>query len=61
MIKYSCTICYENYEFGDYVKQLNCNHEYHVECIDPWLVNEKRCPMCNAEIDTQQLATKDEL
>ena len=43
-----CTVCYDNFKYGEKVKELaNCKHTYHSKCIDKWLQNEKRCPVCN--------------
>jgi hypothetical protein len=28
----------------------DCGHEYHDECINKWLEDEKRCPVCNKAI-----------
>ncbi len=24
-----------------------CGHMFHTECIDPWLKNNKKCPICS--------------
>lgn len=46
----SCSICFDNFEFRQKIKKLkNCGHEYHAKCLDKWLENEKRCPMCNED------------
>lgn len=50
-----CAVCQEHYQVGEYTKQLTCKHDYHEECINPWLLEEKRCPVCNVEIDIDQL------
>ncbi|KAM0521450.1 hypothetical protein ACHAP9_005136 [Verticillium nonalfalfae] len=34
-----CTICTEDFNVGEDVRVLPCNHKYHPGCIDPWLVN----------------------
>ncbi len=34
------------------MRELACGHNYHVACIDPWLANERNCPVCKAEIHT---------
>ena len=44
-------ICFENFEKGQKMRNLKrCHHEYHTKCIDQWLQNEKRCPVCNEDV-----------
>jgi E3 ubiquitin-protein ligase RNF13 len=46
-----CTICLEEFRAGDKVKALPCGHEYHRECIDPWLLEKSSlCPLCKQNI-----------
>lgn len=49
----NCSICYEEYKQGEKLKQLNCKHVYHINCISTWLNKEKKCPMCKEEIIIQ--------
>jgi len=42
----SCSICMENYEPGARIKRLPCNHEFHPDCIIPWLETNNSCPIC---------------
>ncbi|CAO3637110.1 unnamed protein product [Cunninghamella blakesleeana] len=43
----SCVICLDEYTNGENVRRLPCGHEYHVECIDPWLtIKSASCPLC---------------
>ncbi|KAJ2994740.1 hypothetical protein HDV02_001352 [Globomyces sp. JEL0801] len=45
-----CALCLEDYEEGDVLRELHCNHRYHAECVDSWLIGNKRtCPVCNAD------------
>ncbi|CDH48409.1 predicted protein [Lichtheimia corymbifera JMRC:FSU:9682] len=42
-----CVICLDEFSAGETVRQLPCGHEYHCECIDPWLtVKSASCPLC---------------
>ncbi len=41
-----CSICTEDFVKGEDVRVLPCNHKYHPECIDPWLLNVSgTCPL----------------
>lgn len=41
-----CCICQEEYEDGDEIGRLSCDHRYHVECIHQWLRLKNWCPIC---------------
>ncbi|XP_071701475.1 RING-H2 finger protein ATL77-like [Rutidosis leptorrhynchoides] len=42
-----CTICLDDFVDGQNVRVLpNCNHEFHVECIDKWFESHSSCPNC---------------
>ena len=42
-----CPICQESMECHK-ATTLECNHSYHIGCIDEWLVRGKNsCPMCS--------------
>lgn len=45
-----CTICLEEMGPNVTVKTLPCNHEYHVKCIDPWLLAHATCPLCKYNV-----------
>ena len=46
-----CTICQTNIHGNSYIRQLKCNHIFHVKCIDRWLLTgDARCPNCNCNI-----------
>ena len=41
-----CTICLSEFEEEEDVRRLPCMHLFHVECVDQWLGQNKRCPIC---------------
>lgn len=42
-----CTVCLDEYEDGDTIRELECEHAFHKECIDEWLTTKRACcPMC---------------
>lgn len=42
-----CPICLAEFADGEKVRVLpNCNHRFHLECIDAWLVSHSSCPLC---------------
>ncbi|PIC53200.1 hypothetical protein B9Z55_003003 [Caenorhabditis nigoni] len=47
----TCTVCLNNFEAGESIRKLPCNHLFHPECIYKWLDINKKCPMCREEID----------
>lgn len=43
----TCSICIDDYELEDNIRQLSCSHIFHKDCIDPWLLKESyKCPLC---------------
>ncbi|KXG48746.1 Zinc finger, RING-type [Penicillium griseofulvum] len=47
-----CVVCLEEYIDGlSRVMRLPCGHEFHVECITPWLTTRRRtCPICKGDV-----------
>lgn len=46
----SCSICQDEYNKDNIVRQLKCNHIYHKECIDKYLLEYSyKCPICRVE------------
>jgi E3 ubiquitin-protein ligase synoviolin len=43
-----CIICLCEIEKGKY---LNCGHIFHLECIQEWILQYKKCPTCNSPIN----------
>ncbi|KAL8673735.1 MAG: hypothetical protein Q9168_001842 [Polycauliona sp. 1 TL-2023] len=47
----ACSVCTDDFTKGQDVRVLPCNHKFHPECIDPWLLNVSgTCPMCRIDL-----------
>ncbi|KAH1196698.1 E3 ubiquitin-protein ligase SDIR1 [Glycine max] len=42
----SCSVCLEQVNVGDVLRSLPCLHQFHANCIDPWLRQQGTCPVC---------------
>lgn len=46
----SCSICLCEYERGEKLIRLPCDHLYHEQCLNSWTQNHVRCPLCNYDL-----------
>lgn len=47
-----CSVCISSLEDEEIARILpNCNHTFHAECIDMWLVTHSTCPICRMEAE----------
>ncbi|KAJ1876089.1 hypothetical protein H4R99_007824 [Coemansia sp. RSA 1722] len=52
----TCIVCIDDFVVGSKMRILPCGHNYHIECIDPWLTSKSSlCPLC--KYDTRSLLT----
>ncbi|KAJ4993138.1 E3 ubiquitin-protein ligase [Stagonosporopsis vannaccii] len=46
-----CSICTEDFEKGQDIRVLPCDHKFHPDCVDPWLLNVSgTCPLCRVDL-----------
>ncbi|ORZ24623.1 hypothetical protein BCR42DRAFT_403321 [Absidia repens] len=45
----SCTICLSDYENGDFICKLRCDHHFHRDCVHEWLLLNYKCPLCQRD------------
>lgn len=45
-----CAVCIEPFRLGEVVRLLPCKHTFHKSCVDPWLLEQRSCPMCKMDI-----------
>ncbi|XP_035022188.2 RING finger protein 215 isoform X4 [Hippoglossus stenolepis] len=46
----NCAVCLEPFNNNQCLRVLPCSHEYHRECVDPWLLLQHTCPLCKRSI-----------
>ena len=46
-----CSICIEFVKQNEIIKDLNCKHIFHKNCLIEWLRRNKNCPNCRIEIN----------
>ena len=50
-VETDCSICLKAFKQGETMRVLPCQHEFHQECIDRWLLDSNRtCPCCRLEV-----------
>jgi len=47
----NCAVCLNDFFEGEWARRLPCLHHFHPPCIDRWLLQNKRCPLCMHPID----------
>ncbi|OMJ26538.1 Receptor homology region, transmembrane domain- and RING domain-containing protein 1 [Smittium culicis] len=56
---YDCLICFEVIDVGDSIREIPCNHIFHLNCLDTWLESRSvYCPTCrfNLHVDTSNFS-----
>ncbi len=48
----TCSVCKEDFNIGNKMMDLPCNHYFHEECLMPWLNQHDSCPICRYELKT---------
>lgn len=55
----TCTICLEQVNRGELVRSLPCLHQFHANCIDPWLHQQGTCPVCKLSVGSGWSESRD--
>lgn len=47
-----CAVCLDSFKMGDKCRLLPlCNHSFHAQCVDSWLLKTPICPICRTSTD----------
>ncbi|PON33289.1 43kDa postsynaptic protein [Parasponia andersonii] len=50
-----CAVCLESFQMGDKCRLLpTCNHSFHAQCVDTWLIRTPFCPICRTGADSRK-------
>lgn len=55
----TCSICLEQVNRGELLRSLPCLHQFHANCIDPWLRQQGTCPVCKFKLGTAWQESRD--
>ncbi|XP_036381745.1 E3 ubiquitin-protein ligase RNF43 isoform X2 [Megalops cyprinoides] len=53
-----CAICLEEFLDGQDLRIISCSHEFHKECVDPWLLQHRTCPLCMHNIMGAEMTSR---
>uniref|UniRef100_A0A671PY96 Ring finger protein 215 n=1 Tax=Sinocyclocheilus anshuiensis TaxID=1608454 RepID=A0A671PY96_9TELE len=46
----NCAVCLEQYNNNQCLRVLPCLHEFHRDCVDPWILLQQTCPLCKRSV-----------
>mmetsp|Transcript_29786 Transcript_29786/g.26347 ORF Transcript_29786/g.26347 Transcript_29786/m.26347 type:complete len:216 (-) Transcript_29786:31-678(-) len=52
----NCPICLDLIEIGTPQLSISCRHQFHIACLKTSLENNKKCPICNKEIISDEIS-----
>jgi len=45
-----CVICQDDIINNQIIRKIKCKHIFHIDCIDKWFLENKKCPTCKYEL-----------
>ncbi|XP_007952149.2 RING finger protein 215 [Orycteropus afer afer] len=46
----TCAVCLDQFCHKQWLRVLPCKHEFHRDCVDPWLLLQQTCPLCKFNV-----------
>lgn len=46
----TCAVCLDYFFNKQWLRVLPCKHEFHRDCVDPWLMLQQTCPLCKFNV-----------
>ncbi|XP_042505816.1 E3 ubiquitin-protein ligase RHA2B-like [Macadamia integrifolia] len=54
-----CSVCLTRLEDGDEIRELQCKHDFHKDCLDQWLKREQvTCPLCRRYVLPEEVVSE---
>ncbi|NXC23115.1 RN215 protein, partial [Corythaeola cristata] len=53
----SCAVCLDQFHKSQWLRVLPCSHEFHRDCVDPWLLLQQTCPLCKRNVLGERMAS----
>ena len=45
----TCYICLDDFVDGEGIRLLRCKHGFHDKCIESWIIEKGKCPICKRD------------
>uniref|UniRef100_A0A1J3JAF0 RING-type E3 ubiquitin transferase n=1 Tax=Noccaea caerulescens TaxID=107243 RepID=A0A1J3JAF0_NOCCA len=52
-----CSVCLDDFDIGTEAKQMPCDHNFHADCLFPWLELHSSCPLCRYQLPADSATT----
>ncbi|KAF8377259.1 hypothetical protein HHK36_030634 [Tetracentron sinense] len=54
-----CAVCLSEFQEGEKIRELKCNHIFHKDCLDKWLQHDSAtCPLCRSPVLPEKIGVE---